>query len=259
VKRSIASGVTYALSAGNNNTNACNQSPGRTAEGITVGSTTSTDARSSFSNYGSCVDIFAPGSSIVSAGTSSDTATKTMSGTSMASPHVAGAAALYLAANPSATPKQVRDAMVAGATSNKVTSAGTGSPNKLLFVPFTSATSVSYPACAAKSNADDYTIRSLTTILSKVTISGCQGPALTTSKVAVNIYHGARGDLEVTLVAPDGSEYRLKNISTDKTDNLKQTFTVNLSRETRNGTCSLRVKDRYDSNTGHLEDWTLTV
>ena len=93
VRNSIADGVTYALAAGNDNTNACNSSPARTAEALTVGSTTSSDARSSFSNYGTCVDIFAPGSSITSAWHTSDTATNTISGTSMAAPHVAGAAA----------------------------------------------------------------------------------------------------------------------------------------------------------------------
>ncbi len=99
---------------------------------LTVGATTSTDARASYSNYGSCLDIFAPGSSIKSAWYTSTTATNTISGTSMATPHVAGAAALYLQTNPSATPAQVAAALVAQATSGKVTSAGTGSPNLLL-------------------------------------------------------------------------------------------------------------------------------
>jgi subtilisin family serine protease len=134
VASSISSGVTYALAAGNSSASACNYSPSRVATAITVGATTSTDARASYSNYGTCVDIFAPGSSIKSDWYSSTTATNTISGTSMASPHVAGAAALVLASNPSYTPAQVRDSLVANATSNVVTSPGTGSPNKLLFV-----------------------------------------------------------------------------------------------------------------------------
>ncbi|WP_147652236.1 S8 family serine peptidase [Vulcaniibacterium gelatinicum] len=138
VTRMTNAGVTVVVAAGNDNSNACNYSPARAASAITVGSTTNTDARSSFSNYGSCLDIFAPGSSITSAWSTGDTATNTISGTSMASPHVAGVAALYLAANPSATPSQVTNAIINAATPNKVTSAGTGSPNRLLYSFFTS-------------------------------------------------------------------------------------------------------------------------
>ncbi|MDG9718119.1 S8 family peptidase [Streptomyces sp. DH24] len=132
VRNSIASGVTYAVAAGNSNTSASSSSPARVAEAITVGATTSTDARASYSNYGSALDIFAPGSSITAGWHTSDTATNTISGTSMATPHVAGAAAVYLAGHPSATPSQVASALVNGATTGKVTGAGTGSPNRLL-------------------------------------------------------------------------------------------------------------------------------
>ena len=134
VANSIASGVTYALAAGNSSANACNSSPARVAAAITVGATTSTDARASYSNYGTCLDIFAPGSAITSDWYNSNTATNSISGTSMASPHVAGAAALVLARTPNATPAQVRDSLVTNATPNVVTNPGTGSPNRLLFV-----------------------------------------------------------------------------------------------------------------------------
>jgi subtilisin family serine protease len=133
VTGAIAAGVTFAVSAGNSNANACNASPARTPNAITVGSTTSSDARSSFSNFGTCVDIFAPGSSITSAWSTSNTAINTISGTSMASPHVAGVAAIYLTANPAASPSTVAAAIINGATPNKVTNAGTGSPNRLLY------------------------------------------------------------------------------------------------------------------------------
>lgn len=135
VRNSIASRITYVVSAGNDNTSACNQSPARVAEAITVASTTSTDARSSFSNYGSCVDIFAPGSSITSAGIASPTASAVKSGTSMAAPHVAGVAAHYLQLNPAGTAAQAQSWIISNATTGKVTSAGTGSPNRLLYTP----------------------------------------------------------------------------------------------------------------------------
>jgi subtilisin family serine protease len=130
------SGVAIAVAAGNNNTNACNSSPARAANAITVGSTTTTDARSSFSNFGTCLDLFAPGSGILSAWFTSNTATATLSGTSMASPHVAGAAALYKQANPSASATTIRNALVNNATTNVVTNPGTGSPNRLLYTLF---------------------------------------------------------------------------------------------------------------------------
>ncbi len=132
VANSIASGVTYAVAAGNSSANASSYSPARVASAITVGATTSTDAKAGYSNYGSVLDIFAPGSSITAGWYTSDTATNTISGTSMATPHVAGAAAVYLANHTSSTPAQVASALTGGATTGKVTSAGTGSPNRLL-------------------------------------------------------------------------------------------------------------------------------
>ncbi|HSE19493.1 MAG TPA: S8 family peptidase [Pyrinomonadaceae bacterium] len=139
VTNAVNDGVTFAVAAGNENQNACNVSPARAAAAITVGSTTTTDARSSFSNFGTCVDIFAPGSSITSSWNTSDTATNTISGTSMASPHVAGVAALFLETNPTASPATVTAAIINSSTPNKVTGAGTGSPNRLLYSLLTGA------------------------------------------------------------------------------------------------------------------------
>lgn len=139
VNRSINSGITYAIAAGNgdflgNRQNACNYSPARVPNAITVGATSSNDAAASFSNYGTCVDILAPGVSITSAWSTSDTATNTISGTSMATPHVAGAAALVLSANPTWSPQQVRDFLVNTATPNVISNPGSGTPNRLLYV-----------------------------------------------------------------------------------------------------------------------------
>jgi len=133
VTNSINAGVTYAVSAGNNNKDACRYSPARVPAALTVGATTSTDARASYSNYGSCLDLFAPGSSITSAWIGSNTAINTISGTSMASPHVTGVAALYLQAHPTASPATVASAIKVAATSNVVTNPGRNSPNLLLY------------------------------------------------------------------------------------------------------------------------------
>lgn len=126
-------GVTMVVAAGNSNADACNYSPSSEPTAITVGATTSADARASYSNYGSCLDVFAPGTNITSAWNTGTTAINTISGTSMASPHVAGVTALALQANPLSSPAQIAGFITSYATPNKITSAGTGSPNRLLY------------------------------------------------------------------------------------------------------------------------------
>jgi subtilisin family serine protease len=140
VQRSINDGVSYAIAAGNGNIlgfaqNACNTSPARVGAAMTISATDSSDRKASWANYGSCVDWFAPGVSITSAWYTSDTATNTISGTSMASPHTAGVAALYLQSDPDASPATVRTALYNNTTKGIVTSSSTAN-NHLLFTSY---------------------------------------------------------------------------------------------------------------------------
>ena len=134
VRAAISAGVTFVVAAGNDNIDACSGSPNRVAEAITVGATTSSDSRASYSNKGVCVDIFAPGSGITSAWYQSNSDTAVLNGTSMASPHVAGAAALILGQNPAASPASVAVQLLGDGVAGKLSSIGTGSPNLLLQV-----------------------------------------------------------------------------------------------------------------------------
>ncbi|MDP3857627.1 MAG: S8 family peptidase [Stagnimonas sp.] len=133
VQNLIASGVAIAVAAGNDSANACTGSPNKVPQAITVGSTTNTDAMSSFSNFGACVDVFAPGSNITSANYANNTGSSVLSGTSMASPHVAGALALLLGQTPGATPADLAITLLGDATAGALTGLGAGSPNALLY------------------------------------------------------------------------------------------------------------------------------
>ncbi|MFJ3878705.1 S8 family peptidase [Streptomyces sp. NPDC090077] len=254
VRNSIAAGITYGVAAGNESTDASSKSPARVAEAITVGSTTNTDAKSSFSNYGSILDIFAPGSSITSAWGTGDTATNTISGTSMATPHVVGAAALYLSQNPASTPAQVRDGLVAAATPNVVTGPGTGSPNRLLNVG--AGTTPPNPGTKFENTAD-YAVNDNATVESPVTVSGIPGNAPAALSVSVDIKHTYIGDLKVDLVAPDGTLYNLHNRSGGSADNIIRSYTVNASSEVANGVWKLRVNDNANVDTGKIDSWAL--
>ncbi len=198
----IATGVTTAVAAGNSNANACNYSPARVSSALTVGATTSTDARASYSNFGSCLDLFAPGSSITSAWYTSTTATNTISGTSMASPHVAGAAALYLQTTPGASPSAVGSAVLAAATTGKVTSAGTGSPNLLLYSLFSGGTTEPPPTEPPPTEPPP---ASFTLSVRAYKVSGRQTADLTWSGSTATSIDVFRDNAKLTATANDGA------------------------------------------------------
>ena len=268
VAASIASGVTYAVASGNSTANACNYSPARVPTAITVNATTGTDVRASFSNFGTCTDLFAPGQGVLSSWYTSDTATNTISGTSMATPHVTGAAALLLAAHPDFTPAEVSDALIAAATPGVVTSVGSGSPNRLLFtgdpatpVPTPEPTPPPPPSggCVGTSTTDVEIPDFGDPVTSAINITDCDGAAGAASTVAVKIVHTYRGDLVLDLIAPDGTAYRLKNSSSDSGDNIDTTYTVDVSSETANGIWLLQAQDVFSIDTGYIDGWTLSL
>lgn len=142
VKNSTAAGVTYVVSAGNETDDACAYSPSRAPEVIAVGATNSSDVGANFTNYGTCVALFAPGVDILSTFNTGDTAVETLSGTSMASPHVAGVVALLLQSDPTLTPAQAKSIILNSATTGKLTSIGSNSPNRLLYTNLQSAVTI---------------------------------------------------------------------------------------------------------------------
>jgi serine protease len=374
INSAVSRGTTLVIAAGNDNTNVSNASPANCNNVIAVGAITSTGARASYSNYGSLIDIAAPGSNILStlnAGTTTPGAETYASynGTSMATPHVAGVVALIqsVATTPK-TPAQVEALIKANVTAFPSTpsqpigpgilnakavvdatnggggggagtltkgvaatnlSASTGGYVKYTMVVPAGATNLTFTASGGTGDADmyvkfgseptdsvydcrpyksgnaetctfaapsagtyyinlkaystfsgvsllgdystgggggtqtytnssDYTISDNATVESPITVSGRTGSGLSSTQVAVNIVHTYIGDLKVDLVAPDGSIYTLHNHTGSSTDNINQTYSVNLSTEALNGTWKLRVNDNAGGDVGYINSWSIT-
>ncbi|MGW6563792.1 S8 family peptidase [Streptomyces sp. NPDC054975] len=247
-------------------TNDCLDIPAELPGVVTVAANgTNGSSKASFSNFGrNVIEVSAPGESVYS--TMPGGKYSSLSGTSMASPHVAGVAALLASTNPTATPADIRtklgvqatdlacpsDSRCTGTTANN-SFFGEGRVDALKAVSGTTP-----PPGAYFENLTDVTVSDNTTVESPITVSGVTGNAPATLKVGVDIKHTYIGDLKVDLVAPDGTVYTLHNRSGGGTDNLVQTFTVNASAEVANGVWKLRVNDNANQDTGRIDAWNLT-
>ncbi|MFG3027197.1 S8 family serine peptidase [Streptomyces sp. NPDC048253] len=275
ITAAVNRGTTVVVAAGNESDNVANHSPGNCNNVISVAATNRTGAKASYSNYGSLVDISAPGGQ-TSTGTANgilstlNSGTKTPSsesyayyqGTSMATPHIAGLVALVKSANSALTPAQIETAIknnaraLPGACSGgcgagladaaRTVQAVSGSGGSTGGTTFTNTTAVPIPDNGSA-------------IESSIAVSGRSGNAPTALKVGVDITHTYRGDLVIDLVAPDGTAYRLKAASSsDSADNVSTTYSVNASAESADGTWKLRVQDTAAQDTGKLNSWQLT-
>ncbi|WP_329336259.1 S8 family serine peptidase [Streptomyces sp. NBC_01352] len=273
INAAVGRGTTIAVAAGNDNENVSGHSPGNCANIISVAATNRTGAKASYSNYGSLVDISAPGgqtstgtaNGILSTLNSGASTPSTESyayyqGTSMATPHIAGLVALLKSANSSLTPAQIETAIknnaraLPGACSGGCGAGLADAAKTVAAVSGGTSTGTTFSSTTAVSIPDNGSA-----VESSIAVSGRTGSAPSALPVAVDITHTYRGDLVLDLIAPDGTAYRLKAASSsDSADNVNTTYTVNASSETANGTWKLRVQDTAAQDTGTINGWKLT-
>ncbi|MFH9067417.1 S8 family peptidase [Streptomyces coeruleorubidus] len=272
INGAVNRGTSVVVAAGNENQNASSSSPANCNNVITVAATNRAGSRASYSNYGTVVDISAPGGETRTSTANGilstlNSGTKTPSsenyafyqGTSMATPHVAGLAALMKSANSALTPAQIESAIKANArplpgTCSGGCGAGLADAAKTVqAVKGGTSTGTTFSSTTAVAIPDNGAA-----IESPISVTGRSGNAPSALQVGVDITHTYRGDLVIDLVAPDGSAYRLKSAASDSADNVNTTYTVNASGESANGTWKLRVQDTAAQDTGTLNGWKLT-
>ncbi|WP_123457593.1 S8 family serine peptidase [Streptomyces sp. PanSC19] len=282
INGAVSRGTTVVVAAGNSNANASGFTPANCSGVITVASTNRAGARSYYSNYGTIVDVAAPGgetrnatdtpgtvttpenaiySTLNSGTTVQSTETyKPYQGTSMAAPHIAGLAALLKSAKSTLTPADIESTIKNTARPLPGTctgGCGTGIADAAKAVD--SVLNTTPPTGTVFTNSTDVAIPDNTTVSSPIAVTGLAGNAPATLKVAVDIKHTWRGDLVVDLVAPDGTVRNLKtSSSSDSADNVQATYTVDASSEVANGTWKLQVRDVATGDTGYIDSWSLT-
>ncbi|MFC0677225.1 S8 family serine peptidase [Lysobacter korlensis] len=261
INSAVSRGSTVVVAAGNSNADVSGFTPASCNNVIAVASTTRTGARSGFSNYGSLIDVAAPGSDIASTVNSGTTTPSTesyslMNGTSMASPHVAGVVALMQAkAGGSLSPSTVESTL-----KNTLRPFPTSIDKPIGNGIVNARAAVDAVGGGSKfTNSNNYTINDNSTVESPIGVSNLSGYASSSTRVDLDIKHTYRGDLRVQLVAPDGSLYMIKDYSSsDSADNVIGYVTLNLSSELKNGTWKLRVTDNASGDTGYIDSWSIT-
>ncbi|WP_030215400.1 S8 family serine peptidase [Streptomyces bikiniensis] len=282
INGAVSRGTTVVVAAGNSNANTSGFTPANCSNVITVASTSREGNRSYYSNFGTAVDVSAPGGetrratdtpgtvttpqngilSTLNSGTTTQAAEnyKPYQGTSMAAPHIAGLAALLKSAKSTLTPADIESAIKSNARPLPGTcSGGCGAGIADAAKTVNAVTTTTPPAGNVFTNATRVSIPDNTTVSSPITVTGRTGNAPAALKVGVDIKHTWRGDLVVDLVAPDGTVRNLKaSSSSDSADNVVTTYTVNASSEVANGTWKLQVRDVASGDTGYIDAWSLT-